>query len=183
MNIRSAVLLFASLLPLTAWAGAPDYKAYPAARWTGVVAKPDLSSRKARMFATAITQQLAGGPNFAGHYRLTAWGCGTGCIGWAIVDAQSGSVWFPTFTVEAPDCKAGPCDYALEYRIDSELIMVRGMLNGEGKDGVRYFRWDGKQLAFVSSEPEVAAMETQEPVALKLPAAVPIAGQGSGGAP
>ncbi len=46
----------------------------------------------ARMFRTKITEAVAQGPNFAGHYTVATWGCGSGCQEHAVVDVKSGDV-------------------------------------------------------------------------------------------
>jgi len=47
---------------------------------------------EAKLFSTTIMHQSADGPNFAGHYTVATWGCGTECQGFAIVDAISGGI-------------------------------------------------------------------------------------------
>ena len=32
------------------------------------------------------------GPNYAGHYRVVVWGCGTSCAMFAVVDLRNGKV-------------------------------------------------------------------------------------------
>jgi hypothetical protein len=43
-----------------------------------------------RMYGTRLRQGAAEGPNFAGHYTVVTWGCGTGCEIAAVVDARTG---------------------------------------------------------------------------------------------
>jgi len=47
---------------------------------------------EAKAFYTRITETVSSGPNFAGHYTVVYWGCGTDCYGYAIVDAATGKV-------------------------------------------------------------------------------------------
>lgn len=47
---------------------------------------------EARMFRTKINEALAMGPNFAGHYTVATWGCGSGCQEHAVVDAKTGNI-------------------------------------------------------------------------------------------
>jgi hypothetical protein len=42
------------------------------------------------MYGTRLRQGAAEGPNFAGHYTVVTWGCGTGCQIAAVVDARTG---------------------------------------------------------------------------------------------
>ena len=49
----------------------------------------------ARSFRTRLSEALHRGVNFAGHYAVAGWGCGTGCISGAIIDARTGNVFWP----------------------------------------------------------------------------------------
>src|SRR4051812_2968655 len=96
--IRAAALLL--LLALAAHAArpqskqprtanpAPRFEHYPARGiYKGPVARVRLDSKKARMFRTRLREDSRGGPNFAGHYTVVIWGCGTGCAQMGVVDA------------------------------------------------------------------------------------------------
>jgi hypothetical protein len=43
-------------------------------------------------FRTALSRAAAGGPNFAGHFTVVTWGCGTACQVTAVVDAVTGAL-------------------------------------------------------------------------------------------
>src|SRR5215207_9403419 len=53
------------------------------------------SHKNANRFRTNLRSAAKGGVNFAGHYILTTWGCGTNCSQSAIIDARTGRVFFP----------------------------------------------------------------------------------------
>ena len=72
----------------------------------GRPAEPLLETADARRYRTRLRQGAAKGPNFNGHYRLVSWGCGTNCIGWAVIDLASGTVWM------------GPTEYCAGSRVD-----------------------------------------------------------------
>ena len=76
----------------------PRFDQYPAlATFNGSVAPADVrSSPQVRLFRTRIREGAKQGPNFAGHYTIVFWGCGTGCVSLAIVDARTGKVFFPS---------------------------------------------------------------------------------------
>ena len=76
-------------------------------------------------------------PNFAGHYVLTAWGCGAECLMGAVIDANTGHVyWFP-FTI---CCWSGDVDRPIDYRIHSRLLIFTGIRSEkEGDEGVHYY--------------------------------------------
>jgi len=51
------------------------------------------SSKLGKMYRTRLRDGAKKGPNFAGHFTLVAWGCGSSCQEWAIVDARTGQVF------------------------------------------------------------------------------------------
>lgn len=46
----------------------------------------------ARMYRTVIRSEMSRGANFAGHYRVAIWGCGTSCAQFAAVNLNTGRV-------------------------------------------------------------------------------------------
>jgi len=61
--------------------------------YTGETAPVNFESNlDAGLFRTTISNQVAEGANFAGHYTVATWGCGTSCTGYAIVDVITGSI-------------------------------------------------------------------------------------------
>ncbi|HEX8297761.1 MAG TPA: hypothetical protein VF594_01260 [Rubricoccaceae bacterium] len=97
-------------------AGLPRFEDYPAGpAYRGRVAPLVLSSSAtARTYRTMTRQAMAEGVNFAGHYVVATWGCGTECMGGVIVDARTGRAvadlpGFSPFTT---------------FRLDSRLIAV-----------------------------------------------------------
>ncbi len=61
--------------------------------FNGTPAPPQLVHPIDRLFRTRIRQSAAKGPNFAGSYTIAEWGCGSGCISAAVVDARDGTVY------------------------------------------------------------------------------------------
>src|SRR6476620_2304120 len=59
------------------FAVAADFHRKPAA--------PILPTKTQRVFRTAIREAAAKGPNFAGHYTIAEWGCGSGCMSSVVV--------------------------------------------------------------------------------------------------
>jgi len=74
----------------------------------------DFSSHPdALKFKTNLIEGVKGGPNFAGHYTIVSWGCGTMCQSVAIVDNKNGAVYFPITS-----------ELGIDFRIDSNLLTV-----------------------------------------------------------
>jgi hypothetical protein len=124
-------------------ADAPRFENYAVSdMFRGQPVPPILSSHKAREFRTVLRREAASGPNFAGHFTIARWGCGAGCVSWAIIDARSGAVWFAPFTVW--DAR-GIADlelaqHSINFQLNSDLVIVNGALDGEGA-GTYYYRW------------------------------------------
>jgi hypothetical protein len=71
----------------------PTFQQYRVAQiYRGKTAMPVFTTRQEREFRTQIRRQAAKGPNFAGHYTLVTWGCGTQCTSFVIVDARTGRI-------------------------------------------------------------------------------------------
>jgi hypothetical protein len=82
--------------------------------FTDKPAPVDLASDpNARTFRTRLRQGAAKGPNFAGHYTIVSWGCGTDCQVTAVVDARNGRVVFAPFTAYS----------GTAFRRDSRLLI------------------------------------------------------------
>jgi hypothetical protein len=124
-----------------------------------------LKSPEARMFRTRLREGARTGPNFAGHYTIVMWGCGTSCTNTAIVDALTGQVYFPPelnpFTY--------PVGYGLgdslgmDYKPDSLLLVATGASGEDGKAGVYYYVWRNHKLELVRMD-EAKPTEGAEPV-------------------
>jgi hypothetical protein len=159
-------------------ARAPKFAAY-AVPVTHVKRAPrvDLRQPHARLYRTqlrdAAKQGAQSGPNFAGHYRLASWGCGTGCLSWGLVDLKTGRVAFDKsmltidnarvdFSREKDDdayARARRAIYefgVLLYRPDSSLLMTLGAPNeDETRDGMTYYRWTGKSFREIAFFPAI----------------------------
>ena len=76
----------------------PRFEDYPATeRFIGTLAPPKLIRPADRLFRTMIREGASKGPNFAGHYTIAEWGCGSGCVSIAVVDAKDGTVFQAPF--------------------------------------------------------------------------------------
>lgn len=163
MRIR-IVLLTALLLSFgsvgLAQSGVPTFGQYPARAEKIKNVRVNLKSHKsANMFRTNLRNAAKEGVNFAGHYILTTWGCGTNCSQSAIIDARNGRVFFPD---ELEGAGFGFCDLPdetepLVYRANSRLLVLSGFKGGDldkenGRCGVYYLEWTGtnfRQVKFV----------------------------------
>jgi hypothetical protein len=136
---------------------------------------PVLATKRDRSYRTSIRNASSKGPNFAGHYAVADWGCGTGCRQFAIVDLHTGRVYDTKFQevdyhyprqAEASDPSGDPAWWcygdALNFDVSSGLLVVEGCLDGEecGRnyfvieaDGLRHLKYDPDLLKDGSAAP------------------------------
>src|SRR5579864_9188908 len=58
---------------------------------------PILRTKTDHLYRTSIREAAKRGPNFAAHYVVAEWGCGSGCHDFVIVDLSTGNVLDPPF--------------------------------------------------------------------------------------
>jgi hypothetical protein len=139
----------------------PKFATYPAAVERARIRSIDFKRNpEARSFRTRLSSGLRDGVNFAGHYVLVGWGCGTGCISGAIIDAQTGNVFWPE-QFNALATWYGESEYVdkpVDYRKNSRLLIITGIPGQKDDDapqkpsGVYYYEWKNnrlRQLKFV----------------------------------
>ena len=118
---------------------------------------PRFSTPGQRRFRTVIRDWMKKGPNFAGHYTIAEWGCGTGCEQIAIVDDESGRVYDGPFGIlprgliclgaNVEEHKTG-----ISYHADSRLLIVRGCINRD-QCGTFYYLWDADHFRLLGKTP------------------------------
>jgi len=69
---------------------------------------------QAQLFRTRLKLSAEKGSNFAGHYTVGTWGCGSDCRMVAVIDAINGHVYFAPFQVST----------GASFRIDSNLFIA-----------------------------------------------------------
>lgn len=129
----------------------PAFTAFPVAVGPGTPAAVHLRGAQDRQYRTMLQTGAAAGPNFAGHYTIASWGCGSACVQWAIIDSVSGRVTWPAGlgTVSAAHLGGPSIDdpLPLRFRADSRLLVVLGApLENESREGIAYYRWNGQSL-------------------------------------
>src|SRR5271156_2810076 len=76
---------------------APRFDSY-AVPTEGKISNPKLdpsSNSIAKRYQTVLRQELHNGANFAGHYRVAIWGCGSSCAMFAVINLKTGHVITP----------------------------------------------------------------------------------------
>jgi hypothetical protein len=129
---------------------APAFEAYPAKPVKLKTTKLNIASnREARFFKSELRRGCAKGPNFAGHYTVAQWSCGTDCVEFAVVEATTGKVIFADdfalvsgSHVDAKEFENGAAGALplLRYKPDSRLLIVVGALDEDPKrEGAFYY--------------------------------------------
>jgi hypothetical protein len=133
--------------------GPPRFEDYPAGEtFTAKPATPLLSTAEARRYRTMIRQQAAAGPNFSGHYTIARWGCGSTCVGFAVVDARTGAVHFHP-TVHRVMQVPYQVEHVLQFRLESRLLVISGETEGpqnQSKTGKLYYEWKDDRFRLVA---------------------------------
>jgi hypothetical protein len=112
------------------------------------------TDRRARQYRTELRAQALAGPNFDGHYTVAGWGCGSSCLQFAIVNTDTGAVYFSSDlkTISGVHVGSGRNEsesrfWGLRFKLNSRLLIVIGAPNeDESAEGVYYFEWTGKSL-------------------------------------
>jgi hypothetical protein len=137
-------------------ARAPRFEDYPVREvYKGPVAPVRLDSRRARMFRTRLREDSRTGPNFAGHYTVVVWGCGTGCAQMGVVDSKTGRVYFPPVEyMDIPDME----DEAVRsqwFRLDSRLLRItKDFYDGTGGYTAYYYLFEGGRFRLLRKSVE-----------------------------
>jgi hypothetical protein len=109
---------------------------------------------------TRLSEALANGVNFAGHYIVAGWGCGTGCISGAIIDARNGNVYWPLPLYALGVWYEGDSyvDRPVDYRKNSRMLVITGSPGvkdnqPDNPNGKYFYEWRGNQLRLVKFIP------------------------------
>lgn len=144
----------------------------------GTPASPQLVTPRERMYRTVIREGVKKGsgviregkeqpgPNFAGHYMVIQWACGSPCGMMAIVDAVTGKVYDPPMSEgfllpSLPATVPGDPDHFIpwvakvEFRPNSNLMIVEAIPDPSKKRGsyTHYFLWKNNQWTLLGRVP------------------------------
>jgi hypothetical protein len=155
-TIISILLMMAATLPAQQQKSArPNFRDFAIKQiYKGTPAKPKIT-KDWRTFRTRIRAGARSPVEFAGHYTVPRWGCGAGCIYFAIVDSITGTVYegFSVADLSESWVDQHPEELQIQFHPNSRLFKVDGCI-GEVKCGFYdYEMVDGKGLKLVREEP------------------------------
>ena len=105
-----------------------------------------LATPTQREFRTILRNGARKGPNFAGHYTVVEWGCGSNCVVFAVVDARNGEVHERNIP---PMNDQYPC--GLLYKVESTLFVVEKSSTPGGACEAQLYTWDGSHFVSVQN--------------------------------
>jgi len=116
-------------------------------------AAPVLTGR-ARTYRTLLRAAASERPNFAGHFIMVTWGCGTECMMGAAINARTGQVTFLPFATCCFSLAPEGTEDMVMFRRDSSLIKLVGFRNEQERSlGTHYYRLTGNRLEHVRQMP------------------------------
>jgi hypothetical protein len=146
----------------------PRFEDFPLSEhWSQSPTPLKLVTRSERMFRTQFANAAKEPPNFAGHYRIAYWGCGSNCSAAALVDLRTGEVFPPPLSNSNGTgwerwimCTASFDGANDEFHLDSRLMIVRCGMNYSERlqkniPDTYYFLWERngfQQLLHISGK-------------------------------
>jgi hypothetical protein len=131
-HLMSGQARFASsriIQPTSGFVNADAFGRYAVSVYRGPSATPDFYSLPgSRRFRTRIRDGIRQGVNFAGHYAIVTFGCGTDCSSSFLVDVKSGQIF--TFPLGGE----GNYNLSLDYHADSALIKASWIAGNDPLD-------------------------------------------------
>lgn len=132
----------------------PKFDNYPVTEtWQRAAAPVQLTSRSERLFRTQLREAALKAPDFAGHYRFAIWGCGTRCVGGALIDLGTGKVFQPPLAPKKTGeehwifCTDWEKTRGAEYLPTSRLFVLHCA------EEVHYFVWEHDSFREIASSP------------------------------
>lgn len=149
--MRAGVIVFTACSLLAQPPAAPRFTDYPVSTiYRGRPAAPkfDADDFYLDRFIEAVTYSSAHGPNFAGHYAIAQWSCGSDCRSMEVVDVKNGRIFreAPYGMMAIAGRFAG-----LSFKVNSRLLIAEGCFDNDWNDehreprdcGRKYFEWTG----------------------------------------
>lgn len=153
MNFKAIFVQAMLTIPVTAALAnsrIPSFEQFPVnEHFIARQVKLHLAHRRDVKFRNALSFASRQPVNFAGHYILTTIACGASCVMTAAINAQNGTVsWLPFSLCCWNETMTDP----VQFRVDSDLVILHGQKNEAGGEGPHYFRLIDDRLLAVSTQ-------------------------------
>lgn len=130
---------------------APRFREFPARLYLGKNAPFHLGSNsETRLYRTRLFAWAKERPNFAGHYVLATWGCGTECTQLTIIDVRTGKAYHPvglsTISANKVDDELTGGNWfasgAVRFLPNSRMLILMGAPEERNEDrGIAFYVW------------------------------------------
>jgi hypothetical protein len=165
-----AVVAGCTAFPQSSRKAEPRLEDYPVTEiYKGAPATPVLVTAEQRRYRTRIRNGVTNGegvwsgswkspiktsgPNFAGHYFVIRWGCGSNCLMMAVVDAKTGKVYDPPLSGSGTEFYVNMDmlgDREIDFNLKSSLMVLRNACsNARSECGVYYFNWQNDRFTLL----------------------------------
>jgi hypothetical protein len=130
---------------------APRFAAYHEAVYKGRAAAVKIDSKYSRNYKTMLRKSVKeNGANFAGHYTLATWFCGTNCNQMAVIDVKTGQTYFTPGLMSVVMGIPNQTLDMTEFKANSRLLKVVGRTNGKDY-GTWFYEWKNNRFRLVKA--------------------------------
>ena len=140
----------------------PRFEDFPVQeQFEGTPSAVDYSNPNAQKFYTRITEGARQAPNFAGHYTIIEWGCGSNCQTGVVFDAEIGKIYNLPMS-----------EYSKKYQANSSLLITNsetGEINKEYLASmgatIFYYNWENNNFELLHEEKYASAQALKDETA------------------
>jgi hypothetical protein len=134
----------------------PQFSDYPVNYIFRGKSVPPVITKQFRSFRTMIRRGANSEVEFAGHYTIPRWGCGTNCNGFVIVDSVTGKIYGGRYVTGLPlrwlDHEGIDDMDRMEFQQDSSLLKINGCPNENNCGLYDFVMVEGRGLELVRRE-------------------------------
>ncbi len=151
--MKKLLIIFLLLNSSIIFAKVPQFSDYPAPVFKGKNVAMQLNENT-KNYRTRFGYLKNEKPNFAGHYVIDFFGCGTSCIIGIAFNVRNGATQFlPSGALTACYKEASFTDYEIYYRANSRLFITSGGYDNEEGCSTKYFIEQNGQFKLIKTQP------------------------------
>lgn len=130
---------------------APVFSAYRETIYKGKKAAVKINTKESRTYRTVLRDSVTeNGANFAGHYTLATWGCGTNCNQLAVINVKTGQTYFTPGIMSIVMGVPNQTLDMTEFKANSRLLKILGRTNGKDY-GTWFYEWKNNRFKLVKA--------------------------------